>query len=497
MKRLRTNGNFIIKMSPKKDEETEDLNIKLNNKGKFSTSKINNYKIVSLSQYRNKFQEKYNSKLTTKKSKGINEAKRYKKDKDKSQKKNNLIKKKQNKTKKLNSSTNLNKNLIKNNLFRENTLKTNNKQEYNEISSKNDFNINEEKDINKDYNGGEKIIKKIGENEKNLIISKINKDKKMNYYDNANSKERIKIRVNKDKTFTERNHKRIKNDNHIMNNCSFNKINEIHFDSKLKIRHRNKNIENSKDNTSEYMENGGINTFNKTCDIIKSQKSKDLKDNINNLRNENLSTDNKRINKDNHASYMNTFDKKEQNENTTSISPIQTSKNKFSKTKTYKKINLTLSQKILINNEKISILTTNSSRSKITYYEKLEQKKKLLGIHLKCKEFRMIKKKMEDDLSTRKIKKKYAFLFKRNEEENNTVRIYDEKNNSIKMMRKRSRISHKYKRNLEFKYDNELNKKSSDKIETLNYEKIRNMHTKIGFSVIPKGLELMRKLTEM
>ena len=232
--------------------------------------------------------------------------------------------------------------------------------------------------------------------------------------------------------------------------------------------------------------------------ILKTGENKDLKDNINIIKNGNLSAENRRLNKVNHNSYVKTFDKKKQNEKN-SISPMPNSKKKLDKKKTYKKINLILFQNILFNNpqqEKNEILTTNSSRSKITYNERLEQKKKLLGIHLKCKEYKMIKKKTEDDLSTRNIKKNNAFLFKRNEEENNTVRIYDEKNNSIKMMRKRSRISYKYKRNLEFQYDNELFKKSQDKNETINYEKIRNMHEKIGFSM-PKGLELMRKLTEM
>ena len=485
MKRLKINGNFITTINQKQFEEVQNLNMKYNKKGQLSINKNNNYKIVSLSQYRNKFQEKYTSKNSTKRSRGVIEIKNYEKEKvkDKSKKINNFIKKQKNKAKKINSSNNLIKDLFKNNLFRENDLNKSNKQEYNEFYSKVDVNTKKEKDINKDYNGGEKILKKIGEREKNLIISKINKDKRINYYENTNSRERIKIRINnKDKTFTERNHKRIKNEGHIMNYCSFNKINEIQFESKLKVKHRNKNVENNKDNTFEYPENGGI-----------------LKVKINNLKNEYLSTKNKRLNKVNHDSYMKAFDKKKQNEKK-SISPMSNSKKRLSKIKTFKKINLTLCQNILFNNpqfEKTLILTTNSSRNKITYNERLEQKKKLLGIYLKCKEHKMIKKKLEDDLKNRNIKKNYAFEYKKNEEENNTVRIYDEKNNSIKLMRKRSRISHKFKRNLEFQYDNELYKKSQDKIETINNEKIRNIYEKIGFSAMPKGLELMRKLTEM
>lgn len=501
MIRLKTNGNFISKITRKQFEQSEVLNMKFNKNGQLSTSKNNANKIVSLSQFRNKFKEKYNLKIKAKRSKGIDETKKYEKEIYKPPKTNNLIKRQKNKAKKINSSNNLNKNLIKNNLMKENTLKKNNKQEYNECSPKTVVNKNEEKDINKDYNGGEKIITKLTEKEKNLIISKIIKNKRMNYYENTNSQERINIRINnKDKTFTERNSKRIKNEMQIMNYCSFNKINEIHFDYKLKFKHMNKNIENRKDNTFEYPENGGINTFNKTFDIDKSQKKNDLKKYINNQKNENISTDNKKLNKVNYDSYMNTFDKKERNINL-SISPMPTSKNDFNKTKIYnKKIKLTLSQNILFTNhqqDKYAILTNNSSRSKITYNERLQQKKKLLGIHLKSKEYKMIKKKMEDDLTTRNIKKNYVFAYKRNQLENNTVRIYDKEKNSIKMMRKRSRISHKYKRNLEFQYDNELYKKSQDKIETINYEKIRNMHKIIGFYIIPKGLELMRKLTEM
>ena len=504
MNRLKTNGNFITKINQKHFEEAQNLNMKYNKKGQLSINKNINYKIVSLSQYRNKFQEKYISKNSTKRSRGVNEIKNYEKEKvkvkDKSQKINNLLKKQKKKEKKINSSNNLIKDLFKNNLFRENDLNKNNKQEYNEFYSKVDVNKKKEKDIDKDYNGGEKILKKMGEREKNLIISKINKDKRINYYENTNSRERIKIRINnKDKTFTERNQKRIKNEGNIMNYCSFNKINEIQFESKLKIKHRNKKVENNKDNTFEYPENGGISNFNKSNNIIKSQNNEDLKVNINNLKNEYLNTKNKRLNKVNHDSYMKTFDKKNQNEKKT-ISPMLNSKKKLSKIKTYKKINLTLCQNILLNNpqfEKTFILTTNSSRNKISYNERLEQKKKLLGIYLKCKEYKMIKKKLEDDLNNRNIKKNYVFVYKKNEEENNTVRIYDEKNNSIKMMRKRSRISHKYKRNLEFQYDNELYKKSQDKLETINNEKIRNIYEKIGFSAMPKGLELMRKLTEM
>ena len=260
MKRLRTNGNFITKMKQKQFKETEDLNMKYNNKGQLSTNKNSNFEIVSLSQYRNMFQEKYNSKMATKSCRGVNENKKYIKEKvkDKSQKINNLIKKHHNKSKKINIFNNLKKDLVENNLFRENNLNKSNKQDYIELYSKVDVNKNKDKDINKGDNGGEKIIKKMGEKEKNFIISKINKDKRMNYYENITSKESIIIKINnKDKTFTERNHKRIKNDNLYMNKCSFNKINEIQFESKIKVKHRNKNAEYYKVNTSEYPENGG------------------------------------------------------------------------------------------------------------------------------------------------------------------------------------------------------------------------------------------------
>ena len=139
------------------------------------------------------------------------------------------------------------------------------------------------------------------------------------------------------------------------------------------------------------------------------------------------------------------------------------------------------------------MFTTNSSKSGISYNEKL------LGIHLKCKEYKMIKKKMEEDLSSKDIKKSCYVLYKNQNrlEGNKTIRIFDEKNNSIKILRKRSGLNNKYKRNLEIKYDNELNKTNEDKTEYLNFDKIRYIHKKIGFSIVPKGLDLMRKLTEM
>ena len=82
MKRLRTNGNFLTKVNQKNFEEAEDLNMKYNNKQQLPTSRNNTYKIVSLNQYRNKVQEKYNSKVTAKRSRETTQESRTQKGKE-------------------------------------------------------------------------------------------------------------------------------------------------------------------------------------------------------------------------------------------------------------------------------------------------------------------------------------------------------------------------------------------------------------------------------
>ena len=288
-----------------------------------------------------------------------------------------------------------------------------------------------------------------------------------------------------------------------MNNQSYNKNEDNHY---IKVKHRNKNIDNNKD-ISEYPENGGISTFNKSYDIMKKQKNSESKKHNIYLKNNSISyrtyeciKDNKNIDKVAQDNYIiKPYNKKDKIEDTNINRP---GKKIFVKNKTYKKLNLTLNQNrlfIIPQQEKAIILTTNSSRSGMSYNEKLEQKKKLLGIHLKCKEYQMIKKKMEEDLSSKDAKTSCFVLYKNQNrlEGNKTIRIFDENNNSIKFLRKRNGLSNKYKRNLEIKYDNELNKTSEDKAEYINFDKIRNIHKKIGFSIMPKGLDLMRKLTEM
>lgn len=538
MKKLKTNDNILSKTNQRKIEDKEDLDVTFNKMAQASTNDINSYRIDSLNQYRNMLQDKYNSKIpikhkiitVRKKKKKVNEIKKSQKEKDKEIDKDkekykekdndkpkkiyNLLKSRQNKTNKVKPINNLNNKVNKNDLKKEKKIyihkkhkKEIDKDKIDKLISNEHIlkdNIHEKKKEEKDYNGGEKITKQIGDKEKNLIFSKINKTKKVIYFNNSNSKATYKLKDNsiKDKTFTERNHRKINHHKSKVNNQSYNKIEDIHYIKKLKVKHRNKNIDNTKD-ISEYPENGGISTFNKSYDIIKKQKNSDLKNNKRNLKNDSMSyrtyecsKDNKTISNAKQDNYITkTYDKKNKIEDSTS-------KKLFVKTKTYKKINLALNQNrlfIIPQPEKTTMFTTNSSRSGISYNEKLEQKKKLLGIHLKCKEYKMIKRKMEEDLCTKDVKRSCFVLYKNQNrtEGNRTIRIFDEKNNSIKILRKRSGFNNKYKRNLEIKYDNELNKTSEDKTELINFDKIRYIHRKIGFSIMPKGLDLMRKLTEM
>jgi hypothetical protein len=240
---------------------------------------------------------------------------------------------------------------------------------------------------------------------------------------------------------------------------------------------------------------------------MKKQKNSESKKHNIYLKNNSISyrtyeciKDNKSIDKVAQDNYIvKPYNKKDKIEDTNINRP---GKKIFVKNKTYKKLNLTLNQNrlfIIPQQEKAIILTTNSSRSGMSYNEKLEQKKKLLGIHLKCKEYQMIKKKMEEDLSAKDTKRSCFVLYKNQNrlEENKTIRIFDEKNNSIKILRKRSGLNNKYKRNLEIKYDNELNKTREEKNDYIDFDKIRYIHKRIGFSIMPKGLDLMRKLTEM
>ena len=529
MKKLKTNDNVLSKKNQRKLEDKESLDVTFNNMPQASTNDIKSFKIDSLNQYRNMLQDKYNSKIpikhkiiaVRKKKHKVNEIKKNENDKDKPEKIYNLVKNRQNKTKKVDSINNLNNKINKNDLKREKRIhiQRKNKKENDKNKDKDKIdnlmknehllkdNFNEKKKEEKDYNGGDKIIKQIDEKEKNLTFTRINKNKKKNNF-NSNSKITYKSKDNnsKEKIFRERKQRKIKKEKSKMNNQSYNKNEDNHYIKKLKVKHRNKNIDNNKD-ISEYPENGGISTFNKSYDIMKKQKNSESKKHNIYLKNNSISyrtyeciKDNKNIDKVAQDNYIiKPYNKKDKIEDTNINRP---GKKIFVKNKTYKKLNLTLNQNrlfIIPQQEKAIILTTNSSRSGMSYNEKLEQKKKLLGIHLKCKEYQMIKKKMEEDLSSKDAKTSCFVLYKNQNrlEGNKTIRIFDENNNSIKFLRKRNGLSNKYKRNLEIKYDNELNKTSEDKAEYINFDKIRNIHKKIGFSIMPKGLDLMRKLTEM
>ena len=139
-----------------------------------------------------------------------------------------------------------------------------------------------------------------------------------------------------------------------------------------------------------------------------------------------------------------------------------------------KKLNMVLNQKQLygIQTEKIFSLTSrNSSRSKHSYNENLEQKKKLLGINLKYSDYKIIKRKMEENFSTKSIKNSLRNLNIKSkiEEDNKVIKIIDKKNNKIKLIKKRSLFNERNKRNLDNLYENELNKK----YETIDINKTK------------------------
>ena len=179
------------------------------------------------------------------------------------------------------------------------------------------------------------------------------------------------------------------------------------------------------------------------------------------------------------------------------------------KNNTNKTFNLTVNKKCLINNfppKNNYILTSNTSRNNISYKKNLEQKKNLLRLNLNCKDIKIIEKKIKEDLSSNNTRRSLFNTHrthKIDDDDEQIVKIIDEKNNKIKVIRKRIGNKSKTKRNLKNKYENELMKKKKENNnlsinkEKKNFEKKKKKKKKIDFNKMPKGLELMRRLTEM
>ena len=358
-------------------------------------------------------------------------------------------------------------------------------------------NLNEKKNSEKfcdiNHNGGNYISKKFGEKEKNIIFSKINIIKKNNYFNNYKLKRKINSKIyNNDKTLTERNESKLSIDNFediIINN----------------IKKKNRRFNNLSQNTNslEYTENGGFTMFNKSYDNIKSAK-KNISNNINN--NSIIINKNKPSKLMNSYKYKKDIEIKKENKNNQNENRSQKSVNKNN---TYKTLNLTVNKKCLINNfppKNNYILTSNTSRNNISYKKNLEQKKNLLRLNLNCKDIKIIEKKIKEDLSSNNTRRSLFNTHrthKIDDDDEQIVKIIDEKNNKIKVIRKRIGNKSKTKRNLKNKYENELMKKKKENNnlsinkEKKNFEKKKKKKKKIDFNKMPKGLELMRRLTEM
>ena len=532
MKKTKTQDNvYIKKYNNENIPQNEDLNTTFNENEDISTRNILSYKINSLNQYKNKINRKYKTKLLqnktsiqNKKKLKQNEKKKkinLKKDKEKDNKKkihivlngqnyntkklntlnnNNLIKKNTKisvlrKKNKNNNNDNDNDNIYNNNgdnNKEEKLKKINlNKDLYINNSSLSRQNLNENKNYevscNIDYNGGDYLSKKFGEKEKNIIFSKINIIKKNNYFNNYNKKTINTSKVyNKGKNLNEKSKRQLSIDN----------IEDSQLINTKKNNHKINNM--SQDiNSIEYTENGGITSFNKSYDVIKKFKNTIP---INNKKfsivNKNKLSKLTKHNKHNKEVKIKKEDKYTQKKSKPKINVI--------KNNTYKKLNLSLNQKYLVNSlqsENKYFLTTNASRNNISYRKNLEQKKKLLRINLNFKDYKIIKKRMEEDLSSKDIKKCIYNLHKNlkiEDDEEQTIKIIDHTDNKIKMIRKRFGNNIRNKRNIKNKYENELGKKTEDNTNSsLNIEKTEYINKKIDLNIIPKGLELIRRLTEM
>ena len=493
MKNKNANKNKNKKENNKNDNSKNNIS---NNDIYGSTRNIYSDRIDSLNDFRNRINQKYEQKLNFKNKISLNKNetqkingnlnKKYYK-KDISLKINNLSKKENDKSKPIKSSINLNKNLIKSKTKKDNLIFVNKKSNKNNINLLINTKDNNNENIKKNYNSfihGKN--KKNEEKENYLILSKISRSKKNYFPENLKTNFPLKI-SNQEKLFNLNNFK-----NYFTNNKNKdktdNKIEKIYFINIPKKNQRKRNFKNQ-----QLSEREGTNLFNKSYDLIKKSKNRKFKNTLKNKDNDNNNIENK---------FKRTFDDF-QKIREKKINHLISNQNQINKTEKYKQFNLTLNKSELVSfpTETNFMATTNTSKRKNSYNQKLQKKKKLLGINLKFKEYNIMRKKLNEDLNTLSTKsfKRNIFHLPKNqkaeeEETSKTIRIINKENNSIKMMRKRSG----YNNNMTMKinYENELVKNKDEKNCSLNVGKIRNIHKNMQFDKMPKGLDLMKKLAE-
>ena len=503
MKNKNANKNLNKKENNKHDNSKNNIS---NSDINGSTLNIYTDRIDSLNEFRNRIHQKYEQKMNLKNKISLNKNEKQKENgnlnkkynkKDISIKINNLSKKETDRSKLIKSSININKNLIKSKTKKDNLIFVNKKINKNNINflinnsyiSKDNNNGYKKKEYNSFIQG--KNILKNEEKEKYLIISKISKTKK-NYYFPQNSKITSSIKISNQEKLSNINN--FKNYFISNNNKTDNKNEKIYFINMPRKNQRKRNLKNQ-----QLSEREGTNLFNKSYELINKPKNKAIKNIL--INKDNYNDGGKSKNVDN--KFKRTFDdfqevKKEK------VNHLISNQNQINKTEEYKKFNITLNKSELTSfpTETYFMATTNTSKRKNSYNQKLQKKKEFLGINLKFKEYNIMRKKLNEDLntlSTKSFKRNILNLHKnpKNEEEetNKTIRIINKNNNSIKMVRKRSGYNN-MKMKMKINYENELIKNKDEKNKSINIGKIRNIHKNIQFDKIPKGLDLMRKLAE-
>ena len=500
MKIKNANKNLNKKENNKHDILKNDIS---NNDINGSTSNIFSDRIESLNEFRNRIHQKFEKKLNLKNKISLNKNgiqkenenlnKKYYK-KDISLKINNLSKKENDKSKLLESSLNINKNLIKSKTKKDNLIFVNKKVNINNLNllinnnyiSKDNNYGNKKKDYYSFIHG--KNILKNEEKEKNLFLSKINKTNKNYFHENLKKTFSLKI-SNKEKISKINNFKNYFNNNNKANN----KIEKIYFINIPKKNQRKRNLKNQ-----QLSEREGTNLFNKSYDLIKKSKRKRIKNAL--INKDNCKDNNKTNNIDN--KFKRTFDDFQKLKEA-KINNLISNQKQINKNETCKQFNLPLNKSELVSfpTETYFMATTNTSKRKNSYNQKLQRKKKLLGINLKYKEYDIMRKKLNEDLntlSTKSFKRNIFHIYKKSKTEeektSKTIRIINKDNNSIKMVRKRSGYNNM---KMKINYENELIKNREENNKSINIGKIRNIHKNIQFDKIPKGLDLMRKLAEI
>lgn len=498
MKKTKTN-TIISKIinNNKNNYKKKDSNKKINNVIVSSNhnKNIDLSKVNTLNEYRNKIQKKFNLKNEKKNAITIKEyffnenlnINDVSKDMEKP-KKIYLFLKDKNKSKKI-IITSINNHTSKKSIKKEISYfhnKNNNINFFNELNGNMDLFISnytsrnklnkrkkEENNGNICNNGGDKLIKQKNGNEIKLLFSNINQTKNFKNYNNMNINTIYSFRRNNNRISSIIINKKINNHRNRNKFNELNKNEDIHFNSKLK---KNRYLYLDNDNyLSEYPENGGITHNNSSYELLKKTNNNNdnkikHRNNLDNLKYKNISS----------KTFKNIINEKEKyllkmkTDNNFRKTFIEIQKKCVPNVTPIKKLNMVLNQKQLygIQTEKIFSLTSrNSSRSKHSYNENLEQKKKLLGINLKYSDYKIIKRKMEENFSTKSIKNSLRNLNIKSkiEEDNKVIKIIDKKNNKIKLIKKRSLFNERNKRNLDNLYENELNKK----YETIDINKTK------------------------